>query len=162
MSRADDVVRARLAAEEAATARAEAEHVEASIARLARSIEAAVPNILRGLEARDYPDAQLLSVRITTKALFRARIKSEQMAAWTVYHDRDSDGSRTYYLLSDGRIVTSSGMSGGGQGGPYTMREILTGWGEPHRLLGMLQRLWDGGPLADGLRGMLARYGNPS
>jgi hypothetical protein len=169
VSRAEDVVRARLAAAQASAAKAEAERLRTAIAELARNIQEAIPRLLRALDSRDYPDAQLVSVTTSTRGTFRTRTESVEMAAWMLFEDSNSDGSLRGYLLSDGRIHTDSTFGGmgatHGDAAPCTVQDIVTGGLEPSRILETLQRIWHGvprGPIASGPGGLLellGRYG---
>lgn len=112
MTKADEVVKARLAAQQASDAarkeQTSREEIEAGMQYLAD----AIPRLLALLEARDYPGATVLNVSSPTpRRLFRSQSRSVEMAAWLLDDDRWSEGWSSVHMLSDGQLIASGWSS---------------------------------------------------
>lgn len=173
MSRAEDAVRARIAARNAGDGRAEVGVLDTGIAPLAAKIQDAIPRILAGLAARDFPHGRLLSVGSVSRGVFRKRHGSVEMAAWVIY-ESDRGEFRGFYLVADGCIHTcwTGGQGSGLSRGPHTVPQILAEFGSPERVLLALQLIWNGGSSGGrgptgarlpptGIKALLKQYGSP-
>src|SRR5947207_1414212 len=109
MSKADDIVRARLTAEAQAEAQQRETAAADALGTLKRRLTSSIPRLVARLQALDYPDAELVSVASYSKTLFRTREHSEQKAGWILFEERDDDGTRSVYVLADGRFVIFGG-----------------------------------------------------
>lgn len=107
MTKADEVVKVRVAAQQASDAARKEQTGKEEIEARMQYLADAIPRLLALLESRDYPDAVLLNVRAPSpRGLFgrQPRYIQMEMAAWVLDEDRWSDGSSVVHLLSDGRI----------------------------------------------------------
>ncbi len=134
VTKADDVVRARVAAEKVSrTAREEQERIDQLEGATTYLIET-IPVLLAQLERDDYPNAKLLSVAAPgpPRLFGRRQQRSIEMAAWVLDEDRWSEGSSSVHLLSDGRLIYggSGGQSGGHGSGPIEVSDVLLRYSE--------------------------------
>jgi hypothetical protein len=137
MARADDIVRARLATQSEDRAQQQERARDEQITALRVHLATAIPRLLELLEKHDYPGGSLVSVP-GPRRRFGKQSPSEEKAAWLLDEDRNSDGSRPLWLLSDGRILTYNGPMSGSSG-PYGVEEIVAGF-SPEGALRILQR----------------------
>lgn len=111
MTDADDIVKARIATQRAGEAARAANEAKAEIDSGMRYLSEAIPQLLALLEARDYPDAELIYVRTSgSRRFFRRKESSVEKAAWLLDEDRWSEGHSAVHMLADGSLV-SSGFS---------------------------------------------------
>lgn len=112
VTKADEVVKARLAAQRASDAARKEQTSKEEIEAGAQYLADAIPQLLALLEARDFPGATVLNVRSPTpRRLFRSQPRSVEMAAWLLDEDSWSEGWSSVHMLSDGRLL-ASGWSG--------------------------------------------------
>lgn len=110
MSRADEIVSARLQQQAEVEKRAKIEALARQKAHYSAQIRADLPGLLDSLAARDYPDAVLLSVSIG-KTMFGNPKRPVAKAAWKVYKEDTSHSDRYrgldghWYVLSEGLFV---------------------------------------------------------
>lgn len=107
MTKADDVVRARVAAEQASrAAREEQERVD-RLEGATRYLIEKIPVLLAQLERRNFPDAKLLTFTVPgpPRLFGRRQHRSIEVAAWVLDEDNWSEGSSVVHLLSDGRLA---------------------------------------------------------
>jgi hypothetical protein len=127
VTKADDVVKARLAAAEASRGAGEEQaRIDQLEGAMTYLIEA-IPRLLASLERRDYPNAELLrfSVPGPTRLLGRRQQRSIEMAAWVLDEDKWSEGHSSVHLLSDGRLAYGGWGSQSSFGsGPIEVSEI--------------------------------------
>jgi hypothetical protein len=153
MTKADDVVKARLAAQKASdAARKEQKHKEIETGM--QYLADAIPRLLALLESRDYPDA----IRINAGApaprrLFGRQPRSVEMAAWVIDEDRWSEGHSSVYLLSDGHLLSSGWSSQSPwNSGPIEISEIPVKYRD-EGARNLLQRA------SKGVEQLMTRYG---
>lgn len=109
MTKADEIVKARLAAQHAREAAREVQTREEEIETWTQYLCDAIPRLLTLLEARDYPDAVLLQVSNPgRRSPFSRKPRSVEVASWLLDDDRWEEGGSTVHLASDGRLVWRS------------------------------------------------------
>lgn len=154
VTKADEIVKARLAAEQASDAaqkeRTGREEMEAWTQYLAD----AIPQLLALLEGCDYPDAVLLNVSTpAVRRPFRRQPRAVEMAAWVLDEDRWSEGHSSVHMLSDGRLVSSGWSSQSPwNSGPISVNEVSTKYSD-EGARNLLQRA------AKGVEQLITRYG---
>jgi hypothetical protein len=109
MTKADEIVKARLAGRQAREVARREQTRKTEIGTWTRYLSKAIPRLLILLERRDYPDAVLLDVSASDQRTFFGRKpRSVEMAAWLLDDERWEEGGTTVHLLSDGRLVCGS------------------------------------------------------
>jgi hypothetical protein len=153
MTKADEIVKARLAAQQISRATREAQARSNEIKVHTQYLLDAIPRLLALLEQRGYPDAELLNVPVPgPRRLFGRQRGYVEMAAWLLDEDRSSEGGSSVRVLSDGRLVThGSGNQGGWGGTPVAIAEISTQYSEK----GALDLL---GRASEGVKRLIKRY----
>lgn len=154
MTKADDVVKARLAAQRASdTARKKQRSMEEIETRV-KYLADAIPQLLALLGSRDYPDATFLDVSAPApRRLFGRQPRSVEMAAWVLDEDRWSEGHSSVHMLSDGRLVSSGWSSQSPwNSGPVAVSEIPIKYSD-EGARNLLQRA------SKGVEQLITRYG---
>jgi hypothetical protein len=111
MTKADEIVKARLAAQQAMEVARKEKTRKEEMEAWVRHLSEAIPHLLRLLERRDYPDAVLLRVSTPSqRSRFgrKSRWVEIEMAGWLLDDDRWGEGGSTVHLLSDGRLLCGS------------------------------------------------------
>jgi hypothetical protein len=126
VTKADEVVKARLAAQRASDMARKEQTTREEIEARTRYLADDIPRLLALLEERDYPNAILLDVSSPTlRRLFGRQPRSVEMAAWLLDEDRWSEGWSSVHMLSDGRLISSGwGSQAFWNSGPITPKEI--------------------------------------
>ena len=138
MTKADEVVKARLAAQRVNHAAHGEQARRDEIMAGTQYLVDAIPRLLALLAQRDYPDAGLLSIP-GPRRLFGRQTPEVEMAAWLLDENRREEGGSSVHMLSDGRLVIySSGNQGGSRSRPLAVNEIAAQYSEEsaRRLLG--------------------------
>jgi hypothetical protein len=154
VTKADEIVKARLAAEQANDAARKEGTSREEVEAWTQYLADAIPKLLALLERRDYPDAVLLNVSIPApRRLFRRQVRSAEMAAWVLDEDRWSEGHSSVHMLSDGRLVSSGWSSQSPwNSGPISVNEISTKYSD-EGARNLLQKA------AKGVEQLITRYG---
>jgi hypothetical protein len=156
MTKADEVVKARFAAQKASDAARKEQASREEIETRLRYLADAVPRLLALLESLDYPGATLITVGDPTPArrrLFGRQRRSVEMAAWVLDEDRWSEGHSSVYILSDGRLVSSGWSSQSPwNSGPVEVSDIPVKYSD-EGARNLLQRA------SKGVEQLLKRYG---
>lgn len=154
MTKADEIVKARLASQQTNDAAGKERTSRAEMETWTQYLANAIPKLLAMLESRDYPDAVLLNISTPApRRLFRRQASSAEMAAWVLDEDRWSEGHSSVHMLSDGRLVSSGWSSQSPwNSGPISVNEISTNYSD-EGARNLLQRA------AKGVQQLITRYG---
>jgi hypothetical protein len=155
VTKADEIVKARLAAQRANEAARKGRKSREEVEVWAQYLADSIPELLVLLERRDYPGAVLLNISTPApRRLFRRQSPPTEMAAWVLDEERWSEGHSSVHLLSDGRLVSTGWSSQSPwNSGPISVDEISTKYSD-EGARNLLQKT------AKGVERLIARYGD--
>jgi hypothetical protein len=157
MSRADDIVSARLRQQAEAEKQAGIERLARQKAHYSGRIETDLPPLLDSLASLGYPDAVLLPVSVG-KTMFGTPKRPIDKAAWEVYRQKKAEvPDACWYVLSEGLFVwTRSIVAPTGGLRAVALGQLIEGFADNDRQQESCMEVLRG--IADGIKELRARY----